>query len=101
MREEKTMKALHIHLYKSLSYRLLSVCITFIISFILTGSMALAGSIASIDALIKFVVYFLHERAWGKVFKRIKKKKRDARKLIQHREKIEKRIKGMNKVYKS
>ena len=80
MREEKTMKALHIHLYKSLSDRLLSVCITFIISFILTGNMTVAGSIASIDALIKFVVYFLHERAWGKVFRRIKKKKRDARK---------------------
>ncbi|MBC8429296.1 MAG: DUF2061 domain-containing protein [Candidatus Endolissoclinum sp.] len=95
------MKALHIHLYKSLSYRLLSICITFIISFILTGSMALAGSIASIDALIKFVVYFLHERAWGKVFKRIKKKKRDARKLIKHREKIQKRIKGMSQGYRN
>ncbi len=80
MREEKTMKALHIHLYKSLSYRLLSVCITFIISFILTGNMTVAGSIASIDALIKFVVYFLHERAWGKVFRRIKKQRREARK---------------------
>jgi uncharacterized membrane protein len=76
------MKALHIHLYKSLSYRLLSVCITFIISFILTGSMTVAGSIASIDALIKFVVYFLHERAWGKVFRRMKRRRR---KLKEHK----------------
>ena len=75
------MKALHIHLYKSLSYRLLSICITFIISFILTGSMTVAGSIASIDALIKFVVYFLHERAWGKVFRRMKRR----RKLKEHK----------------
>jgi len=75
MREEKTMKALHIHLYKSLSYRILSICITFVISYILTGNLTVAGSIASIDALIKFVVYFLHERAWGKVFKRLKLKK--------------------------
>ena len=75
MRGEKTMKALHIHLYKSLSYRILSICITFVISYILTGNLAVAGSIASIDALIKFVVYFLHERAWGKVFKRLKLKK--------------------------
>jgi uncharacterized membrane protein len=42
--------------------------------------MTVAGSIASIDALIKFVVYFLHERAWGKVFRRMKKKRREARK---------------------
>ena len=76
------MKALHIHIYKSLSYRLLSVIITFIISFSLTGSMALAGSIASIDAIIKFVVYFLHERAWGKVFRRLKKKKRELRRRL-------------------
>ncbi len=69
------MKALHLHLYKSLSYRILSICITFIISYILTGDLTIAGSIASIDAIIKFVVYFLHERAWGKVFKRLKVKK--------------------------
>jgi len=79
------MKALHIHLYKSLSYRLLSVCITFIISFGLIGSATVAGTIASIDALIKFVVYFLHERAWGKVFKRIKRERRKARKLQKHK----------------
>jgi len=79
MREEKTMKALHIHLYKSLSYRILSICITFVISYILTGNLTIAGSIASIDAIIKFVVYFLHERAWGKVFKRLKVKKHLAR----------------------
>ena len=66
------MKALHIHLYKSLSYRLLSICITFMTSIGLVGSATVAGTIASIDAMIEFVVYFLHERAWGKVFKRIK-----------------------------
>jgi uncharacterized membrane protein len=80
MREEKIMKALHIHLYKSLSYRLLSICITFMISFGLIGSATVAGTIASIDAMIKFVVYFLHERAWGKVFRRIKRKRREAKK---------------------
>jgi len=74
------MKALHIHLYKSLSYRLLSICITFMISFGLIGSATVAGTIASIDAMIKFVVYFLHERAWGKVFRRIKRKQREAKK---------------------
>ena len=73
------MKALHLHIYKSLSYRIISICITFIISYLLTGNLTVAGSIASIDALIKFVVYFLHERAWGKVFKRLKIKKQLSR----------------------
>ena len=63
------MRALHVHLYKSISYRILSVMITFAISLALTSNMSIAGSIASIDAAIKFVVYFLHERAWGKGIK--------------------------------
>jgi len=63
------MRALHVHLYKSISYRILSVIITFVISLALTSNMSIAGSIASIDAAIKFVVYFLHERAWGKGIK--------------------------------
>ena len=68
------MRALHVHLYKSISYRILSVMITFCISLALTGNATIAGSIAGIDAVIKFVVYFMHERAWGKMFKHLKDK---------------------------
>ena len=74
------MRPLHIHILKSISYRLLSICITFIISFGLIGSATVAGTIASIDALIKFVVYFFHERLWGKVFRHMKRKRREAKK---------------------
>tara|TARA_B100000767_G_scaffold274227_1_gene306567 strand:+ start:757 stop:954 length:198 start_codon:yes stop_codon:yes gene_type:complete len=63
--------------------------------------MTVATSIASIDAFIKFVVYFLHERAWGKVFRRIKKNKREARRLLKQRQKIEQRIKGMAQGYRN
>ena len=69
------MKALHIHMYKSLSYRLLSICTTFIISYLLTGNLTIAGSIASIDALIKLILYFFHERAWAKALKLLKTKR--------------------------
>ena len=68
------MRALHVHLYKSISYRIISVLITFLISLALTGNMSIAGSIASIDAVIKFVVYYLHERAWGKGMRWLKNK---------------------------
>jgi len=69
------MKAMHIHIYKSLSYRVLSITITFIISYIATGSVSIAGSIASVDALIKFGVYFTHERVWGRIIQKLKKKR--------------------------
>jgi len=62
-------------MYKSLSYRLLSICATFIISFVLTGNLTIAGSIASIDALFKLILYFFHERAWSKALKLLKKKR--------------------------
>jgi uncharacterized membrane protein len=70
------MKAMHIHLYKSLSYRILSITITFIVSYLATGSWSIAGSIASIDALIKFGVYFAHERAWSRFIQTLKKKRK-------------------------
>ena len=74
------MSVLQLHLIKSISYRILSVIVTFIISFILTGSISLAGSIASIDAVIKFALYFFHEQAWGHIFKRFKKNKKKKQK---------------------
>jgi len=40
---------------------------TFVISFILTGHLKVAGSIAATELLTKVVLYYLHERAWGLV----------------------------------
>ena len=62
------MKALHIHLYKSLSYRLLSICITFIISYLLTGNLTIAGSIASIDARYKIHCVLSYMKGHGVKF---------------------------------
>jgi uncharacterized membrane protein len=39
---------------------------TFIISLLVTGSLKWAGSIASVESISKIVLYYLHERAWGK-----------------------------------
>jgi uncharacterized membrane protein len=71
------MTAVKLYLVKSISYRILSIIVTFVISYILTGNLSIAGSIASIDAIIKFLLYFFHEQAWGYIFKRIKKRKKN------------------------
>ena len=70
------MKKIRLYLVKSISYRIISIITTFIISYVLTGNATLASSIASIDALIKFALYFFHEQAWGHFFKKYKKKKK-------------------------
>lgn len=74
------MKVFRFYFYKSISYRILSIIVTFVISFILTGDFTMAGSIASIDAVIKFAMYFLHEQAWGHIFKKMKQKRKAQKK---------------------
>ena len=51
-------------LVKAVTWRLTGSFDTFVISFILTGHLAVAGSIAATELLTKIVLYYLHERAW-------------------------------------
>jgi uncharacterized membrane protein len=38
---------------------------TFVISFVITGRAALAGSIAGTEVFTKIVLYYFHERIWA------------------------------------
>ncbi len=52
---------------KALSWRVIGTVDTLIVSYLLTGKIALAASIASVDFLTKMVLYFFHERLWNMV----------------------------------
>ena len=52
-------------LAKSVTWRTMGSVDTFVISFIITGRVAIAGSIAGTEVLTKFVLYYLHERIWA------------------------------------
>ena len=52
---------------KAISWRVIGTLDTLLISFILTGEVVLAASIASIDFVTKMVLYFFHERIWNKI----------------------------------
>jgi uncharacterized membrane protein len=54
-------------LAKTVSWRALASIDTFILGWIVTGSMMFAGSIASLEVLTKMVLYYAHERAWARV----------------------------------
>ena len=54
-------------LVKAVSWRLVGSLDTFILSLIVTRSAKHAASIASIEALTKIGLYYLHERAWRRV----------------------------------
>lgn len=50
-----------------MSWRVTGTLDTFVISWIITGSLGLAGGIAVTEVVTKVVLYWLHERAWNRV----------------------------------
>lgn len=56
-----------ISVYKSLSWRMVATLTTFLISWAVTGSLAIGLGIASIEFWLKILIYYVHERAWIKI----------------------------------
>ena len=54
-------------LAKAVSWRLTGTFDTFVISFLVTGKPAIAGSIAATELLTKIALYYGHERIWARI----------------------------------
>jgi uncharacterized membrane protein len=54
-------------LAKAVSWRITGTIDTFVISFIVTGKFAVAGSIAGTELFTKIMLYYFHERIWAAV----------------------------------
>jgi uncharacterized membrane protein len=54
-------------LAKALSWRMLATLITTAIVFALTGKGEFAATIGVADTLVKFFIYFGHERLWNRI----------------------------------
>jgi uncharacterized membrane protein len=54
-------------LAKTISWRIVGTADTVIISWLLTGTLALALSIGAIELVSKMILYFFHERAWNQI----------------------------------
>ena len=62
---------------KAVTWRVVASLDTFIISYLITGSMVFAGSIVGVEVVSKMVVYYLHERAWARGW-RVWRRRREA-----------------------
>ena len=51
---------------KALSWRVIGTLDTLFVSYLVTGRVVLATSIASVDFITKLILYFFHERIWNK-----------------------------------
>jgi uncharacterized membrane protein len=54
-------------LVKTVSWRLTGSGATFLISYLIAGNFAVAGTIAVIQLVLNTVLYFLHERLWNRI----------------------------------
>lgn len=52
---------------KAISWRTLGTLDTFAISWLLTGMVEIAGSIAGLEIVTKILWYYLHERVWAAI----------------------------------
>ena len=52
-------------LVKTITWRLTGSGATFLISWLLTGNLSVAGSIAVVQIVANTLLYFVHERVWN------------------------------------
>ena len=65
MRWLRGFEAHHRSVAKAISWRATGSIDTFVISFVITGKFAIAGSIAAVEMLTKVALYYFHERLWA------------------------------------
>lgn len=54
---------------KSISWRIVGTMDTMFISWLITGKLSWALSIASVEVVTKMVLYVFHEQAWERYYK--------------------------------
>lgn len=54
-------------LVKTVSWRITGSGATFLISYLVSGNLAAAGTIAIVQVIVNTVLYYVHERIWNKV----------------------------------
>ena len=52
---------------KTISWRITGSGATFLISYIVSGNIEIAGTIAMIQLMINTILYYIHERLWNKI----------------------------------
>ncbi len=52
---------------KAASWRLLGSIDTFVLSWLFSGNVKIAGAIASTEVITKIALYYFHERIWSSI----------------------------------
>ena len=57
------------HILKTISWRIVGTLDTFLLSWLITGSVKIGAAIGTVEIITKMILYYLHERAWYKLSK--------------------------------
>jgi uncharacterized membrane protein len=57
----------HRSIAKAVSWRATGTLDTFILSYLITGNLVFAGSIAGVETMTKIGLYYAHERVWSRI----------------------------------
>tara|TARA_Y100000591_G_C21799843_1_gene681457 strand:+ start:1084 stop:1287 length:204 start_codon:yes stop_codon:yes gene_type:complete len=52
---------------KAITWRITASLDTFVVAWIITGSIELGGFIAGVEAITKIFIYYVHERIWNRI----------------------------------
>lgn len=66
------------HVAKTISYRIISTLIGFIIMWLATGSIKVGAAFGVVELLYKPIQYYIHERIWYRYIKYGLDKKKEA-----------------------
>ena len=54
-------------LVKTITWRITGSGATFLISYVISGNLTIAGTIAVIQVVANTLLYFIHERMWNRI----------------------------------
>ena len=52
------------HALKTITWRIVGTLDTFLLSWLITGSLKLGATIGAVEIITKMVLYYFHERVW-------------------------------------
>jgi len=52
------------HALKTITWRIIGTLDTFLLSWLITGSLKIGATIGGIEIITKMVLYYFHERIW-------------------------------------
>ena len=69
------------HFLKTITWRIVGTLDTFLLSWIISGSLKIGAAIGGAEIITKMILYYIHERAWYKfskfgIYDKIRRKKR-------------------------